>query len=181
MLFGDKVRLRALEETDVPTMQRWLNELEGLVSSNSVPHLRSLRELERTLESQPAEAQQMAVETGDGRHIGIVQIKDIDWVNRHADLALITGEADYRSRGFEEDAIRLAAGYAFRVLNLHRLGVVLVGDSERTRKPYEACGFKEEGRRDDYYWAGDRYLDQIQMRLLAYEFRRPQVSNPESE
>jgi len=175
MLYGDKVRLRALEEADVEVMQRWLNELEGLMTTQAVPHLRAKRELEQGLKERSNDAQQMAVETTDGRPIGLVQLNEIDWVHRHAELNLLIGEPDHRGRGFEEDAIRTVGGYAFRVLNLHRLGVSLVGESERARRYYEACGFKFEGRRENFYWAVDRYLDAVQLRLLAHEFRKPQV------
>lgn len=172
MLFGEKIRLRAVEPGDVQIMQRWLNDLEGLLSARSVPQLRSRKELEKGLDARDTAGQQMAIETLDGRHIGLAQIRDIDWVHRHADLEILIGEADYRGRGFEEDTIRVMAGYAFRVLNLHRLGATLAGDSDRLRKAFEGCGFQVEGRREDYYWASDRYLDQVQVRLLAHEFPR---------
>lgn len=174
MLYGDKVRLRALEDADVEVMQRWVNELEGLATTRDVPHLRSKKELDQGLKERSNDAQQMVVETMDGRPIGLVQLKDVDWVHRHAELNLLIGESDHRGRGFEEDSIRTMAAYAFRVLNMHRVGVSLVGESERVRRYYEACGFKFEGRREDFYWAGDRYLDAVQLRLLAHEFHKPQ-------
>ncbi len=174
MLYGEKVRLRALESTDIERMQRWVNELDGLVSSLTIPHLRNRKELEKSIDQRENGSQYMAIETTDGRNIGLLQIHGIDWVHRHAEVTLMIGEPDYRGRGFEEDALRVAAGYAFRVLNMQRLGASLVGENERLKKVYETAGFKVEGRRDDFYWAGDRYLDQVLLRMLAHEFRKPQ-------
>lgn len=172
MLFGDKVKLRAIEPADAELMQRWLNDVEGMVSNQGVPHLLSRKELERMGSGRPAEVQDMAVETTDGRTIGLLLLQGLNWVHRHADLSLLIGEADYRWRGLEEDTVRVACGYCFRVLNLHRVGVALVGENEGLRAVFEACGFKVEGRRENYYWVGDRYLDQVLLRLLAHEHPR---------
>lgn len=160
-----------MEEADAEVMQRWVNDLEGKVILQAIPRLRSKKET--LAKGDHRETQEFMVETTDGRPIGLLQIFDIDWVHRHAEVNLLIGEPDHRGRGFEEDAIRVAASMAFRVLNLHRLGTSLVADNDRVRKVYEACGFKLEGVRESYCWVGDRYQDQVLYRLLAFEHRRP--------
>lgn len=167
MLLGEKVRLRALEESDAEVVQRWLNDVESITSSQAIPRLRSQKEFQASLRSRSPESQQMAVESLDGRLIGLAQLHGVDWVHRRAEVTVMVGEPDYRGRGFEEDALRLVTRFAVRVLHLHRLGAVTIGEDERLRKVYEAAGFEVEGRRERYYWNGSGYVDQIMYRYLA--------------
>lgn len=174
VLEGERIRLRAVELADAERMQRWLND-PGVQWTGRGPRVLSRKALEKMYEkSTDAEIAprvvEMAVETHDGRHIGMVQVTDIDWVHRHATVNLLVGEADYKWRGFEEVALRLAGEYAFRLMNLNRLAAGVAGDNHRMQKCLEIAGFRVEGRMEAYWWTGTRYEDRICMRLLAQEY-----------
>lgn len=180
MLEGERIRLRAVELSDAERMQRWLNE-GGAQWSGKGPRVLSRRALEKLYEKSAEietapRAVELAVETHDGRHIGLVQVTEIDWVNRHATLNLLIGEPDYRWRGYEETAMRLMAGYAFRFLNLNRLAVGLSSENLRMQRCLEAVGFRVEGRMEAFWWSGARYEDRLCMRLLADEYEAGEAS-----
>jgi RimJ/RimL family protein N-acetyltransferase len=174
LLEGERIRLRAVEFSDGERIQRWINEAEALMFGRA-PRALSKKALEKlyekstnALEPSPTNVE-FAVETLDGRHIGLLQISDVEWVHRHAVVFVLLGEPDYKWRGYEEEALRLAAGYAFRLLNLNRLSAGVIGEENRMRKCLEAAGFKYEGRNEASFWIGDRYADRLLFRLLAAE------------
>lgn len=176
MLEGEKIRLRAIEFSDGERVQRWVNE-GGALMTGRAPVVISKKALEKlyerslTVEATPTRVE-MAVDTHDGRNIGLVQIDNIDWVHRHGSLYVLIGEPDYRGRGFEEDAIRTVAAYGFRLLHLNRLSAGVIGEGNRMQKCLENAGFRVEGKNEAYYWSGTRYEDRVCLRLLASEFER---------
>lgn len=178
MLEGEKIRLRAVELSDGERVQRWLNEAD-IQMAGRVPRALSKKALEKlyeksinALDAAPSTIE-MAVDTHDGRHIGLVQVADIDWVHRHGELHILLGEPDYKWRGFEEITIALVAAYAFRMLNLNRLSASVIGQGNRMQKCFEEAGFKVEGMKEQFWWSGEGYENEVCLRLLARDFRNP--------
>lgn len=60
--------------------------------------------------------------------------------------------------------------YAFYELNLHRVGLDVIGNNTPAIRSYTAVGFQEEGRmREAVYRDGQRY-DRIMMSILRREW-----------
>ena len=55
------------------------------------------------------------------RHIGVVDLRLLDPINRHATLGIAIGEPAARGQGHGSDALRLILAHAFSTLNLHRV------------------------------------------------------------
>lgn len=94
-------------------------------------------------------------------------------VTRHgsAMLAIGIGEAAYRGQGYGSDALRLLLGYAFRELNLYRIGLNVFSYNEAAIRAYEHVGFVREGvRRGSILRDGRRY-DEYQYGILASEWQ----------
>jgi len=51
-------------------------------------------------------------------HIGVVSLSSINWVHRHADVAIVIGEKEYRKGGYSIEAFSLILKVAFVRLNL---------------------------------------------------------------
>jgi RimJ/RimL family protein N-acetyltransferase len=82
----------------------------------------------------------------------------------------ITLAPSARGQGLGTDIVRVLCDYAFRVRDLHRLGLETLADNQGMLKVARATGFVEEGRlREAAYVLGDR-VDEVQLGLLRSEW-----------
>jgi RimJ/RimL family protein N-acetyltransferase len=171
-LEGEKVYLRALEETDAETCYAWFSDPEVRIhlGIRAYPNTREgSAEFIRKIDFRSLQGFAIVLRA-DGAHIGNIALHDIDWVNRHAEVGIAIGRRDAWGKGYGREAIRLLARHAFRGLNLHRLFLRVTATNERAQRCYVAVGFKPEGRlREDAFIAG-RYVDTIFMGMLRGEF-----------
>jgi RimJ/RimL family protein N-acetyltransferase len=61
--------------------------------------------------------------------------------------------------------------HAFVRLGLHRVGLSVFAFNERAIRAYRKVGFREEGRLREAIWRDGRYWDELQMGILADEWR----------
>ena len=103
--------------------------------------------------------------------VGSAQVWGLDEHNRTAHLGL-TLVAGARGQGFGTETLRLLCDYAFRVRDLHRLGLETLAGNEAMLRAAHRAGFREEGRlRQAAYVLGER-VDEVVMGLLREEWRR---------
>ncbi len=174
MLFGQKVRLRHVERTDIPTFVRWFNDpevREYLLINRPMSLAEEERWFERLIDARDTEL--FAIEASDGDmpvHIGNLGLHDINWVNSHTTLGIVIGEKNYWSKGYGSDAIHVALSHAFHTLNLNRVELRVFEDNARGIRAYEKCGFKLEGRLRQIVFRHGRYCDELVMSVLRSEF-----------
>ena len=70
------------------------------------------------------------IERDTGEPAGLVELVEIDYIHRRAEFQIIIAPS-YQGRGYAKAATRIAVGYAFRVLNLHKVYLVV----DRTMPP----------------------------------------------
>jgi len=171
MLFGEKVRLRAIERDDIPRFVKWLNDPEVkqyLTMFWPLSHAEEERWFEKQLDDQNSRV--FAIETEDGTHIGNIGLHDIDWKNRKATLGIFIGEKDYWNRGYGTDAIKTLLRFAFEELNLNRVQLSVLDFNARAIRCYEKCGFITEGRLRQTLFRNGRYHDELRMAVLREEW-----------
>ena len=148
MLFGEKVRLRAIERDDIPRFVKWLNDPEVkqyLTMFWPLSYAEEERWFEKHLDDQTSRV--FAIETEDGIHIGNIGLHNIDWKNRKATLGIFIGEKDYWNRGYGTDAVKTLLCFAFEELNLNRVQLSVFDFNTRAIRCYEKCGFEYTGDR----------------------------------
>lgn len=111
-----------------------------------------------------------AVDLLDGRHIGMVDYRDVDPVTRSATVGVTIGEKDLWGQGYGSEALRLLVGYLFNHLNLHRVQLDTWSGNERAMRSFARAGFTEEGRLRDAVWGPGRYFDSVVMGVLRSEW-----------
>lgn len=156
-LTGERVILRPLTTSDLPLLWRWnadpeLNRLAG----EKFARLRDARDWLLNLLKNPRRLG-FAVETHDGRVIGDLELEDINWVRRTAELRVCIGEKDCWGQGYGSDAIRTAARLALGPLGLRSLYLRVQRRNRRAIRCYGRCGFRSEailraGRRRGQGW-----------------------------
>ena len=106
---------------------------------------------------------------GDGRVLGQVNLFGIT-KNRCATLGIVMGK-EHWSKGFGSEAVRLLVDYGFAEMGLHRIQLGVFAYNDRAIRSYRSAGFREEGRRREVAFHGDRWHDEVLMALLVDEWR----------
>ncbi len=178
MLRGDRVRLRRIERSDLPSLVAWLNDPEVRQHLALVYPMSQVQEeawFEEQLKAEPA-AQPFAIEArrarGDSQEwalLGAAGLHQVDWRNRWAELGLFLGDKSRWGDGLGTEATRVLVRWAFDTLNLNRVFLRVYADNARAIHCYEKVGFRPEGRlRQDRFQEG-RYVDTVIMGLLREE------------
>lgn len=178
MIYGERVRLRAIERSDIPTFVRWFNDPEVRRYLLAYAPL-SVAQEEQWFEDmlQRIHRQEdflFAVEARVGDewvHIGNVGLRRMDWKNRCAVFGIALGEKAYWGQGYGTDATRTMLRFAFEELNLHRVELEVWGENARAIRCYEKAGFRHEGTRRQAIFSEGQYHDAHQMSILREEFR----------
>ncbi|WP_405147791.1 GNAT family N-acetyltransferase [Sphaerisporangium sp. NBC_01403] len=173
MLFGDRVRLRALEPSDAETLWRWHNDPEVMrwMSDGYPPSLDHLTKDLRERAPDSFQSLTLFIETLDERTIGIVALRDAEPETGAAVLDIYLGEKDTWGQGYATDAMRVICRYGFEKMRLHRISLTVVAENAGARRVYEKVGFVEEGRMRQAFRRDGRWHDKILMSLLEGELR----------
>ncbi len=171
MIHGRRVRLRAVEPSDLPDYHRWLNDPEVLRYLKIYAPL-SMADEEAWHEEVRDDPSQMvlAIETEAGQHIGNLSLMHINWKDRTAELGIVIGDKGQWGKGYAQDAIQTLLAFAFGEMNLNRVYLRVYADHTPAINAYHKCGFTQEGRlREDIYAEGV-YHDMLVMGILKREF-----------
>lgn len=102
--------------------------------------------------------------------IGFVALMAFEWGNRAAKLAVGIGDPCHRGQGYGFEALTLAVNYAFRELNLHRVGLDVIQYDATAIHLYEKVGFQHEGRAREAVLRDGVHSDLLFMGILAREW-----------
>lgn len=102
--------------------------------------------------------------------IGFLKVSVVSWPHRIGDVSLGIGDADHRGKGYGAEALRLGVDWAFRELNLHRIGLSVFSYNDRAIALYRKLGFVHEGTSRESVRRDGRWYDSLQFGLLAGEW-----------
>ena len=175
MIEGKKVRIRAIEKTDIDEIMKWVNDrevMDNLIMRYPVSRYQEEKWIEKALENGNPKNKVFALETKDGVYLGGIGLHRIDWENRNAEVGIVIGNKEYWNKGYGTDAMMTLLGFAFDRMNLHRVYLKVYDFNLRGIKSYEKCGFRREGiLRHDLYVNGE-YRDSVIMGILRDEFKK---------
>jgi diamine N-acetyltransferase len=181
MIYGERIRFRAVEKGDLPLFVIWTNDQEvrqGILLHNPVSQAEEDGWYERML-LRPVDEHVMAIEArlpadGTGEQcwklIGSLAFEQIDWHVRAAELGIMIGDKSYWNRGYGTESVRLLAQHGFNTLNLNRIFLHVFETNPRAIRAYEKAGFTLEGRERQTEYMDGKYIDVLRMSLLKGEF-----------
>jgi len=167
------VRLRPVDEPDLPLFVRWFNdpEVRYWLSMSDAPEftLESEREWYDEMRSDPSRVI-WCIETEAGKPIGTAGLHAIDETNGRATFGISIGEKAYWGRGYGTEALRQVLRYAFQEMGLRR--VVLEADEDNARgiRCYEKCGFLREGLLRGHRLRHGEPVNGVVMAVLSHEW-----------
>jgi RimJ/RimL family protein N-acetyltransferase len=168
---GKDVYLRIIEESDIPTTSKWINDYEISDIMGYLP-VKSLAEQLNWFKSNLGNNSKyiFAICTNNNEHIGNIGLGNIDYVNRHCMFNIFISNGVNRSKGIGTQSTQLLLEFAFNRLNMNK---VYLRTSERfieANKMYLKLGFKKEGVLREHYYTNGKYEDKIMYSLLKSEF-----------
>jgi diamine N-acetyltransferase len=176
MIYGKRVRLRAIERSDLPNYHKWLNDPE--VKEGLWLYLPLSMDDEEgwflKMRQQEAEQRPLAIEIREDqawRLVGNVGLMDLRWANRSAELGIFIGDKSVWDKGYGTEAVELMLEHAFDTLNLHRVFLRVFATNKRAQRSYEKAGFVSEGTLRQAVFRHGRYVDMHIMSVLSSEWR----------
>lgn len=178
MIYGDHIRLRAPEKSDLQLFVTWLNDPEvrnGLAHFMPLSMAEEEHWFEKMLE-RPKEEHVLVIEVtnhdeGSWSPIGNCSLMNFDWRIRMAEAGIFIGEKSYWNRGYGSEAMSLLLKHGFETLNLNRISLRVYETNPRAIRSYEKVGFVHEGRLRQAEFQDGRYVDVLLMSVLRSEWQ----------
>ncbi len=175
MIEGKKVRIRAIEKTDIDEIMNWINDpevMQNLFMRYPVSRYQEEKWIEKALDDSNPQNKVFALQTKDGVYLGGIGLHAINWENGNAEVGIVIGKKEHWDKGYGTDAMMTILNFAFNQMNLHRIYLRVYEYNARGIRSYEKCGFKKEGvLRDDRYTNGE-FHHTVMMGILKEEFKK---------
>lgn len=108
-------------------------------------------------------------ENDEREAIGLVELMELNYIHRRGEFQIIIAPG-WQGRGYASQATRMAIEYAFMVLNLHKLYLVVDVKNEKAIHIYKKCGFVSEGVLVEEFFSSGEYHDARRMRLFQRDY-----------
>lgn len=172
MIFGSRIRLRALEREDLESLFRWWNDPELWTLIGSPKRISGREEVEAWFEAEldktsSAEGRTYVIDDEEGTPVGTAWFGSYEATDRQATVGLYLGEDTRRGQGLGSDAMRTLVDYLCDELGLHKLRLYVAVDNTPAHKLYRRLGFLEEGRLREHRFYGGKFHDFWTMGLLT--------------
>lgn len=106
--------------------------------------------------------------------IGIVDLHDIDTLNRRCYVKCIIGDRKYVGKKYEVEALRQTLAYCFNELGMHKVYTTAYDSNTGWIEEVQKMGFRQEGKLREHAIKKDKYCDKFVFGLLAEEYEEAQ-------
>ena len=166
IIHGDKVVLRAVEESDNAMLLSLINDpdTEMMLGGSSWPvsEAEQLKWFEHQERSRDVLRCIVALQE-DGKAIGTIILSDIDQKNATGHIHIKMSKDGGRGKGYGTDAVNTMVQYAFEELRLNCIYANILSYNEASIKLFERCGFKKDGVLRQRVYKKGKFVD-----MLAY-------------
>jgi diamine N-acetyltransferase len=101
--------------------------------------------------------------------VGLVELVEINYIHRRAEFQIIIAPA-WQGKGYAGRATQLAVEYAFSVLNLYKLYLLVDTENHKAIRIYEKCGFRHEGKLTGEFFVNGVYRDAFRMCIFQHAY-----------
>jgi RimJ/RimL family protein N-acetyltransferase len=175
MIYGDRIRLRRLEEADLPKFVDWLNDPDVRAGVSMYLPVSSDEEKNwyEGMLRRPPDERILAIDIREGpgwRLIGSTSFFDFNHRNRNAEFGLLIGDKSIWNKGYGTEVTRLMLRHGFETLNLHRIVLRVFSTNPAARRVYEKAGYRLEGTMREADYRDGKYVDLHLMAVLQPEW-----------
>lgn len=142
---GPRVRLRPIEESDLPFLMKWDNDPEiTRWAGKRFEDDADAREWYLTRRN--LQRKTFAIESDEHGLIGEIEVINISWRLHSAELRIFIGEKELWNMGLGEEAVRILVRGLFEKTTLEEIFLRVDEDNLRARRCYLKVGFRPKGR-----------------------------------
>ncbi len=105
----------------------------------------------------------------EGVKVGLVELVEIDYIHRRSEFQIIIAP-NFQGKGYATRAAKLAMDYAFSVLNLYKLYLIVDKENIKAIHIYNKLGFHTEGELIDEFFVNGRYHTAIRMCVFQHQY-----------
>jgi RimJ/RimL family protein N-acetyltransferase len=174
LLEGENVRLTAINDTDIPMIEEWFNDINFLRYYDMLPaipkNLKQVADMIRDY-NDSQEKYIFAIRTKDNNSIiGVAGFDEIIWSNEVSTVFIGIGNKKFTGKGIGSEAMSLLLDFGFCELNFYRIQLNVIAYNERAIKLYERLGFTREGTLRDFIFRDGKRYDMYLYGLLRHEW-----------
>lgn len=179
ILGGEKVRLRLLQERDIPFVNQLDFDPEVLkwtvnsdFSDIGKSKRKSTKHLMNIVKKKPKDIKIFIIEKNEGSQklIGYCGLSGINEWNRSAVFFISTTPACWK-KGYGKESAKVLLDYAFLEMHNHRMESYVMEFNTQSLEFHRKFGFIEEARFKEARFQNCRFWDKIMFRLLETEWR----------
>ncbi|WP_106497306.1 GNAT family N-acetyltransferase [Lentibacillus sp. Marseille-P4043] len=165
-----EIQLRALEKDDLAFLHKLFNnpDIMNFWFSESYMSLELMKE-KFDKNKDVEQTREFILTTQDQVKLGFVGLYEIEQRHRNAEFAIMIDPA-HQGKGYAATATELAMDYAFSVLNLHKLYLIVAKANEKASHIYEKVGFQTEGVMTEHFYINGEYHDCIMMSVFQRDY-----------
>lgn len=170
-----RIRLRAIEPSDIDLLYSWENNMEIWAVSNTLAPF-SKYVLKKYIESAhldiyEAKQLRLIIEAKDQsalmfHAIGAIDLFDFDPFHARAGIGILIHSAEERNKGYASESIRLLTKYAFETLHLHQLYCNIAATNSASLQIFQKAGFKIIGVKEQWLRDKNGWLDELMLQML---------------
>ena len=172
MLEDKHVKLRQVEEVDLPKLRDWRNSPYIRAYTREYCPLNMLNQNKwlSSLLTDKSNIMFIIEKKEDRAIIGCCGLTYLNWKEGHGEVSIYIGEMKWQEKGYARDALHLLLKYGFYELRLHRIYAIIFEYNEHSINFFEKNRFKFEGRhREARFWGG-KFHDELIYGVLDHEY-----------
>jgi len=172
---GNKIRLRALRESDWEQRHKESSDSNGLRLFNSGVELPKTEEMVKEFIRKYVDFKNteemivFAIESLEGEHVGGINLLSIDYKNGTFSVGLRIYRP-HRNKGYGEEALRIVLRYAFLERRLQKCNSGCLSINVPSIAVHKRIGFQEEGLRRRCVYMNGKYYDELLFGLTREDF-----------
>ncbi|WDD95735.1 spermidine N1-acetyltransferase [Burkholderia sp. FERM BP-3421] len=105
----------------------------------------------------------------EGELVGLVELIEVDYIHRRGEFQIIIAP-NRQGHGYATRATRLAIEYAFKVLNLRKLYLIVDKSNVAAIHVYEKCGFRHEAELIEEFFGNGTYHNALRMCMFQHDY-----------
>jgi diamine N-acetyltransferase len=179
-----RIKLRPLEKDDLPFVHRLNNNANVMRYWFEEPYEAYVELEDLYAKHIHDQSERRFITEFQDTHVGLVELVEINHIHRRAEFQIII-DPHHQGQGFASEAAQLAMDYAFSVLNLYKLYLIVDKENDKAIHIYSKLGFAVEAELKEEFFVNGEYRSVIRMCIFQPEylkaFKSPQGRNPAIE
>lgn len=165
----DTLKLHVLEKEDLPFIHQLFNNIDIMKYWFEEPsHSMALLEEQFSRNIRSEHIRQFTLKK-DSENIGYIGFYNIEQIHRKAEFGIMI-DPKHQGNGYASKAMELAIDYAFTILNLHKLYLIVAKENEKAIHIYKKAGFQVEAELKDEFFIHGSYHDTIVMSIFQHDY-----------